>query len=193
MLRKGEEGEEVSFSPLTALTSFMESEPDMVRVLKVDSDVIPWIAPTDKLAQLEFYYSKQSTAIGSRCKHCMEREGKELLLESDQQGGGLRITPLSKQEEGERKIVWWCSDCCRIRDICTEVQPSEHPILEQLSARQFKPGHVLSGVLDRDSFRYYLDQLPSMKAAGSDAIPYELLRDAPEPLLKELFDTITGC
>ena len=65
LLRKGETGEEASFSPLTDMTKFVENEPQMVRGIVVDTDVIPWIAPTDKLSQLEFYYSKQSTAIGS--------------------------------------------------------------------------------------------------------------------------------
>ena len=186
LLRKRGGGEEVSFSPLTAMASFLMQEAEVVGGLVVDTDGIPWTTPSDKLSQLEYYYSRQSTAIGSRCKHCMQEEGKERLLEEEKEGRGLRITPVSKQEGELREVVWWCDECKHIREVCTEVQPSEHTILDQLGIKKFKAEHGLSGPLDMDSFRYYLDQLPTMKAAGSDAIPYELLRDAPDRLTKDL-------
>ena len=199
-LRKGEKGTELSFAPLTEIASFAERAAEMITDIVRDTAAIPWTTPTDKLSQLEFYFSRQSTAIGTHCEECKDaivlEKMSEMWAETDEEaeeavedcfrqkgGRGQHVLPLSKiGEEGKREVVWWCKECGGIRPISTMVTPGEHPILEQLAEKQFDPALGLGGVLTRESFEYYLDQLPNRKASGWDNIPYEFIREAPPKL-----------
>ena len=206
-LRHGTQGKELSFSQLTEIAKFAASSVAYVGEIVVDKAAMPWTSPSDKLSQLEFYYSRQSTAVGTHCTECaydemvegmgkMSHENGEVEPEGGRgrpkkRGRGQNVIPLSKiGEGGKREVVWWCRECGRLQEISTRVTPREDTIMEQLEERQFDSDMGLGGDLTWESFRYYLDRLPSRKAPGIDGIPYELLRDAQRELQEMMFTAL---
>jgi len=185
--RKGDEQVELTMSPLTELTQLVMDSPLGVEAIYHSSGVRPWTSPSDKLSQLEHYYSLQSTAVGSCCVHCQEQEALAAMESWGDEAAPRpergRMIPLSKEEDGHREVIWWCTDCKRVSEIRINQSLDHPPILSHAGIRKFDNEFCLSGAMTDIDFDYYLDKLPKMKAAGLDGLPYELLRDAP-PLLK---------
>ena len=187
---------EVSIQPLTEMTALIEDSPLGVEDMYASDSIRPWTTPSDKLSQLEFYYSTQSTATGSGCELCRQQEGREATPPREGAGGQVDRTgcliPLSKAIDGSREVVWWCRTCRCIQPIRISQDISQHDILEHTAVRPFDTSYRIEGEMDRATLTYYLEKLPRRKAPGTDGLPYELLHDAPMALQDLLFKAMNS-
>ena len=93
-------------------------------------------------------------------------------------------------ETGERTIRWWCTRDQKFCNLQMTAPVTPDWLKPHLQVRRFTDKPFLRRKVDWTSWHWCLSHLPRRKAAGTDGITYEMVRDAPLALQGVIFDAL---
>jgi ribonuclease HI len=131
---------------------------------------------TDRLCAWEFDLAKEAKATRAYCSSCGCRDLWPVTEIDDRTG---------------RSVRWWCAQCSGFRQWSVRAADYSH--------LPFCPGNIprvpldaretLRGAITVVDFEFLLGEQPSKRAAGQDALTWEMLRIAPD----RMKETIRAC
>ena len=166
----------ISPSLLPRIIELVNKASFQIRGLSADSKIVT--QPEDRLGAWEQILASEAAASKAVCQTC---RGKSML-------------PISLVKNGDREMATWCTHCCSYTRV--EVHNQDYADMpfstESIPRIPAGSGASLRGPINREDLDYFLGQLPNNKAPMPEGPPYELLKDAPEPVKEAILDCINA-
>ena len=130
----------------------------------------------DKLVAWEFHLGKEAISTRTLCPLCKE---------------GVFL-PISDFSESSRNIKTWCCTCSQFQTVFS--QRRLQTIVGASSVKklpaQLPADKLLRRPISWEDFLTRIKELPRRKAPGPDEVTAEMLQNAPEEVLKVIFDAV---